>query len=107
MLIRAGTYVAVRAGTYVAVALCIAMADVGDALSQEKQTVTLSIEKMFCVLCANTVKKALSKVKGVEDVDVDVSRKVAVVRFDQSTVNVQALLDASGKAGFPATPRTP
>jgi periplasmic mercuric ion binding protein len=88
-------------------ALCVVLSHVEVATSEEKQSVTLKIEKMFCVLCGNTVKKSLSKVEGVKDVHVDVSKKVAIVSFDPTKTTVDDLTKATAKAGFPAIPSTP
>lgn len=75
------------------------------AWSQDKQAVTLAIDKMFCPLCGNAVKKALNRVPGVEDVQVDMDRKVATVRYDGTRATVDDLTRATAKAGFPATLR--
>lgn len=85
-------------------ALCVSLGHVEVATAQDKQSVTLKIEKMFCVLCGNTVKKSLSKVEGVRDVEVDMSKKVAIVSFDPRKATVDDLTKATAKAGFPAIP---
>jgi mercuric ion binding protein len=72
------------------------------ALAAEK-TVVLSVPSMFCALCTTTVRKALEKVPGVEKVKATYEPKEAVVTFDDAKTNVQQLLDATKRAGMPAT----
>lgn len=73
------------------------------AHAQEPKSVTLQVPKMYCVACEITVKKALTKVPGVGKVDVDLDKKLVVVRFDSTKASVDDLIHASTKAGFPAS----
>jgi mercuric ion binding protein len=68
------------------------------------KTVTLSVPGMHCATCPITVRKALSKVDGVERIDVDLEKRQAVVRFDDVLTNVAALTEATRNAGYPSTP---
>jgi mercuric ion binding protein len=67
------------------------------------QTVTLSVPGMTCAACPITVKKALSKVEGVSRIDVSFEKREAVVTFDDSKANVQALTRATENAGYPSS----
>lgn len=67
------------------------------------QTVTLSVAGMTCAACPVTVKKALSKVEGVEKVEVSYEKKEALVTFDDAKTNVKALTEATKNAGYPST----
>lgn len=69
----------------------------------EEQTITLTVEKMFCALCPMTVSKAIEQVEGVSAVEVDFETKLAVVTFDDATTEWQQLALASTNAGYPAT----
>lgn len=66
------------------------------------QTVTLSVPGMTCAACPITLKKALNKVEGVENIKVDLEEKKALVTFDDAKTNVQALLEATKNAGYPS-----
>ena len=68
------------------------------------QTVTMSVEKMTCALCPVTVRKAMERVDGVQDVDVDFDTKTATVTFDDSSTTVTEIAQASADVGYPATP---
>jgi len=72
----------------------------GTAFAAE-QTVKLAVSNMYCAACPSTVKKALSTVPGVTKADVSYEDKSAVVIFDDQKANVQALIDAVTKAGYP------
>jgi periplasmic mercuric ion binding protein len=65
--------------------------------------VTLSVPGMDCELCPITIKKALTKVQGVSKAEVSLATKQAVVTFDDAKTTVDALVKATGNAGFPST----
>ncbi|TXI29645.1 MAG: mercury resistance system periplasmic binding protein MerP [Nitrosomonas oligotropha] len=67
------------------------------------QTVTLSVPGMTCAACPITVKKALSKVDGVQEVNVSYKKLEAVVTFDDAKTTVEALTKAIENAGYPAS----
>ena len=67
------------------------------------QTVTLSVSGMTCAACPITVKKALTKVDGVNKVDIIFEKREATVSFDDTKTNVQKLTKATEDAGYPST----
>ena len=67
------------------------------------QTVTLDVPGMTCSSCPITVKKALSKVDGVQQVKTSLEKREAVVTFDDQKTSVEKLSLASANAGYPAT----
>ena len=67
------------------------------------QTVTLSIPGMTCAACPITVKKALSMVEGVGEIDVNYGNREAVVSFDGAKTSVEDLTRATENAGYPST----
>lgn len=66
-------------------------------------TVTLSIPTMDCPVCPITVKRALSRVSGVSQVEVSYEKRQAVVMFDDSKADVRTLTESTKNAGFPST----
>ncbi|AZG78878.1 mercury resistance system periplasmic binding protein MerP [Methylocystis rosea] len=66
------------------------------------KTVTLSVANMTCAACPITVKKALSKVEGVQSAEVSYEKKEAVVTYDDAKTNVEALTKATEGAGYPS-----
>jgi mercuric ion binding protein len=77
-------------------------AGVGPALAAP-QTVTLSVPGMTCAACPITVKKALTKVEGVSQVDVTLEKREAVVTFDDARADTQKLTKATEDAGYPSS----
>ncbi len=69
----------------------------------EEQTVTLTIEKMYCALCPITVSKAMEQVEGVSQVEISFETKLAVVTFDDATTGWQQVALASTNAGYPSS----
>lgn len=67
------------------------------------QHVTLNVAGMTCSSCPITVKKALSKVKGVQQVTTNFKLKQAVVSFDDTQTTLQKLTDATANAGYQST----
>jgi len=67
------------------------------------QPVTLSVPGMTCAACPITVKKALTKVDGVQKVEVSYEKLAAVVTFDDTRTTAEALTKATENAGYPST----
>lgn len=67
------------------------------------QSVTLSVPGMTCAACPITVKKALTKVDGVSQVEVSFEKREAVVTFDDAKTSTEALAQATANAGYPST----
>lgn len=80
-----------------AVALCVAFSAPTWAGAK---TVTLSVSGMTCTACPITVKKALSKVDGVEKVEVSYEKNEAVITYDDAKTSVEALTKATEGAGY-------
>jgi len=85
------------------IALTASLLTGGHAFAAE-QTVTLNVANATCELCGPIVKRALSNVPGVLDVDVSEATGAAIakVRFDDSQTNVAALITATTNAGYPS-----
>ncbi|MEN8665134.1 mercuric transport protein periplasmic component [Roseateles aquatilis] len=75
------------------------------AVHAATRTVTLDVSGMTCVTCPITVKKSLSRVVGVESVDVSFKDKQATVVFDDAKTTVEDMTRATANAGFPSTVR--
>ena len=67
-----------------------------------EQTVTLSVENMYCSACPITVKSSLEAVPGVAKAVVSYEDKTAVVTFDDAKTAVPALISATTNAGYPS-----
>jgi len=67
------------------------------------KTVTLTVPGMTCAACPLTVRQAISKVDGVNKVDVKFDQREAVVTFDDAKASVQNLTQATENAGYPSS----
>ncbi|MDP1569325.1 MAG: mercury resistance system periplasmic binding protein MerP [Vicinamibacterales bacterium] len=67
------------------------------------KTVTLDVSGMTCATCPIVVKKALTSVDGVTEVQVSFEERQATVTFDEARTTVEALTKATTNAGFPST----
>jgi len=76
-----------------------------DAFAAER-TVALAVKNMYCAACPHTVKASLEAVPGVGKVTVSFKDKTAVVSYDDSKANVEALTEATTKAGYPSAPKS-
>ena len=70
------------------------------------KTVTLDVSDMTCPACPITIKKALNKVQGVSQVNVDLEKKQAVVTFDDAKTDTKTLVKATTDAGYPSQPES-
>lgn len=64
---------------------------------------TFSVENMTCASCPITVSKAMSRVEGVKDVDIDFGNKVATVTYDPAIADPELIGKASTNVGYPAS----
>ena len=64
----------------------------------------LLIDGMTCASCVRRVERALSKVDGVQEANVNLATERAAVRFDPATADLDALAAAVAKAGYRAEP---
>lgn len=67
------------------------------------ETATIKVEGMTCGSCVNSVSKALKRVPGVDDVQVDLASGTATVTGEQAARSVPALLAALSDAGYEAS----
>jgi copper chaperone CopZ len=58
---------------------------------------------IHCEGCAQSIKRSLSKLPGVQSVEVEVERKNIVVEYDPDTTNETTIQERLTTAGFPAS----
>ncbi len=69
------------------------------------RTVTLDVQNMTCAVCPLTVRTALERVPGVQQVAVDYGSKTATVHFDDASATAEQLTAATTAAGYPSSVR--
>ena len=83
--------------------LCLTLFVTTWTITHQTKTVTLSVPGMTCAACPITVKKALTKVDGVQKAEVSYEKREAVVTFDDAKTNADALTKATANAGYPSS----
>ena len=71
--------------------------------SEDVQTVTFNIENMTCATCPITVRIAMQRVDGVQEVSVDLESNTATVIYDAAETTAAEIGTASTNVGFPAS----
>ena len=65
-------------------------------------TQTFKVDNMTCAACPITVRKAMSRVDGVQSVHVDFEAKTVTAIFDPALTDTESIAEASSAVGFPA-----
>jgi len=68
-----------------------------------QKTVVLAVPDMNCSACPITVRKALEKVAGVQNVKATLEPPEASVTFDDVKTSIEKLTEATKKAGYPSS----
>jgi mercuric ion binding protein len=80
----------------------IVLAQSATAAAPTLAQVRFDVPDMTCALCPLTVKTAMSRVDGVQSVEVDFDARSATVTFDPALTDATAIAQASAIAGYPA-----
>lgn len=70
------------------------------------EQVVLDTENMTCPACSITIEKALEKIPGVTNTQVDAEAGTVTVTFDSERTSILAVAEAVTNAGFPAKARS-
>ena len=84
------------------VSTTFALGLIGSSALAAERTVTLTVQNMVCAACPHTVKSSLQSVPGVKAVSVSYEDKTAIVTFEDTKANVEALRNATTNAGYPS-----
>jgi len=76
--------------------------DTAHAHAAHHETVSFDIDNMTCAMCPVTVRTAMSRVEGVQHVEIDFDTKTAMVEFDAAVTTAEEIAAASTNAGYPA-----
>jgi copper chaperone CopZ len=71
-------------------------------VTAKTKTVRIPVQGMTCAVCAANVRRALQSVAGVQEAEVDLERRQAWVRYDESKVSPDRLLAAIDRLGYKA-----
>lgn len=73
------------------------------ANAAENKVVNLDVPGMTCNFCPITIRIALNKIDGVIEATSDFETKTATVTFDPTKTSIEALTQATAKAGYPSS----
>ncbi|SFE43116.1 heavy-metal-associated domain-containing protein [Blastococcus tunisiensis] len=62
---------------------------------------TFTVEQIHCDACESAIRKSLSRLDGVRQVDPDAATNQVTVTFDEDQVDPDALAARLGDAGYP------
>lgn len=71
-------------------------------MENKQEQILLSLQGMHCASCAGIITRALKKVQGVSDANVNFAAEKARVVYDARTTNTAYLITAIEKAGYKA-----
>lgn len=73
------------------------------ATPMQTEQAVFKVEGMHCSACPVTVRNSLTQVDGVQDAKVTLDPPQAVVTYDPAKTSVQAIEQATTKAGYPSS----
>jgi mercuric ion binding protein len=76
------------------------------AVMAADRTITLAVKNMDCAACPAIVKGSLQAVPGVAKVAVSYKDKTATITYDDAKADVNLLISATTKAGYPSAPKS-
>ncbi len=62
--------------------------------------VNLKIEGMHCAGCSTRLEKVLNNLEGVEKAEVSLEEKQAIIKYDETKINIENIKEAIDDAGF-------
>lgn len=85
-------------------AILISLLAITAPVVADQTTATFTVEKMNCALCPVAVRKAMERVEGVLEAQVEYDTRTATVTFDDEQTTLEEIANASTEIGYPATP---
>jgi copper chaperone len=94
-------------GTYGGLDMQTYNIDKPEAVAELWETRVLGIEGMTCDNCVRTLTKALKRVNGIKDVNVDRENARAEITFDTTKTDMPAIHEAILRSGYKPTREVP
>ncbi len=85
------------------IATLLVVAGLGWAEMAFAEKACYEVQGMTCATCGITLRSAVKKVAGVQEVKASVEKKSAVVQFDSNQTSVSAIKKAIDDVGYKAT----
>ncbi len=71
-----------------------------EEIDKSVRKITIPISGMTCASCANAIEKAVNKLPGIKEVNVNFATEKAKVVYDSSKTRISEIKDAISKAGY-------
>ncbi|AEF95991.1 heavy-metal-associated domain-containing protein [Methanotorris igneus] len=62
----------------------------------------LKIEGMSCGMCVNTIKRLLSELDGIINVDINLEEGIGIIKYDEEKINEDEILKNEAFELYPA-----
>jgi copper chaperone CopZ len=79
----------------------------GAAVADLWETRVLGIEGMTCDNCVKTLTRALKRINGIKDLQIDRESARATITFDTTKTDIATIHEAIEKSGYKATREIP
>lgn len=73
--------------------------------SAKAEQACFEVQGMTCATCSLTLKSAVKRIKGVQDVIASVKKKNAIVQFEADQTNTDSIKKAIDDVGYKAIPK--
>jgi len=82
------------------IAMMVGLGLAAGIAAAKEATAEMKVPAMDCAACTVDIKKALTQIKGVKNVDLNVDRRTATVVYEDTQVTQAELQKTIEKAGF-------
>ena len=65
------------------------------------KTETIVIENLKCHGCANTIRKGLTRIEGVSNVDIDIEESSVKIEYEGKNIMREVFIEKLRKLGYP------
>ncbi|PIU01041.1 MAG: hypothetical protein COT74_00625 [Bdellovibrionales bacterium CG10_big_fil_rev_8_21_14_0_10_45_34] len=78
---------------------------IGRTFAASAHEACFTVQGMTCATCGLTLKSAVKKLKGIQEVRPSVEKGDAIIQFNGQEVNARAIQKAIDDVGYKATPK--
>jgi copper ion binding protein len=62
--------------------------------------ISLNVQGMSCINCVHSLNRGLDEAEGIENVDVNLEKKLVTVSFDENKTNIEAVKETILDLGY-------
>ena len=72
------------------------------ACSNAEASAEIKLESMVCGSCSSTIKQEISKLDGIVKIEIDDNKKLGIVTYKATIINIESIENAISKIGYSA-----